>query len=436
MTTTPLAPPPPAVPAPARVPAATGRLAWLDALRGIGALVVAFQHAGYRYVPELQWELHRWFDPGTFGITVFFLVSGYIVPASLTRAGSVRRFWISRLFRIYPLFLFASGVIVVLALTGLVPWRVGLSDYPAPTAVLAHLTMLQDLLYVPSMINVLWTLSYEMAFYLLVVALFTVRMHTRPAGVAAGFAVAALALGGLLPTAVLSRAAGIDLVSVAAAAALVAAICCAMSGRPAVRTAGALGGGALAFALITVNGRVWAWQGLAILAVMFTGTAIYQAERRHAERRLAGGRLAGRRLAGGVAALVLGCCVVAGVLHSRSWRLHPAELLYFQRGWTAALVLAALVFAAGLALRGARLPRWLTGLGVISYSVYLLHPVLFLILDQIIGRSRHDNYVMLAGAMAVLLPLCWLSHRLVEAPAQRAGRALARRFTTGIDNAD
>src|SRR5918999_6019833 len=112
MTTTPLAPPPPAVPAPARVPAATGRLAWLDALRGIGALVVAFQHAGYRYVPELQWELHRWFDPGTFGITVFFLVSGYIVPASLTRAGSVRRFWISRLFRVYPLWTVACGPIV------------------------------------------------------------------------------------------------------------------------------------------------------------------------------------------------------------------------------------------------------------------------------------------------------------------------------------
>jgi peptidoglycan/LPS O-acetylase OafA/YrhL len=418
MTITPLAPPQPAA---TPAPAETGRLAWLDALRGIAALVVAFQHAAYRYVPELQWELHRWFDPGTFGIMVFFLVSGYIVPASLTRTNSVRRFWISRLFRIYPLWIFAAGAIAVLALTDVVPWRIGLPDYSTSTAVLAHVTMLQDLLYVPSMINVLWTLSYEMAFYLLVVALFTVRMHTRATGIAAGIAVGALALGGLLPTAVLSRTVGIDVVAAGAAAALVAAICCAMSGRSAVRTAGALGGGVLGLLLVTLNGRAWPWQGLAILAVMFTGTAVYQAERRQV----------GRRLVAAVAVLVLGCTVAAGVLYSRSWRLHPAEQLYYQRGWTTALVLAALVFAAGLALRRARLPRWLTGLGVISYSVYLLHPVLFLILDQIVGRSRHDDYAMLAGAMILLLPLCWLSHRLVEAPAQRVGRRLARRFTAG-----
>jgi peptidoglycan/LPS O-acetylase OafA/YrhL len=398
-------------------------LAWLDALRAIAALVVAFQHAAYRYVPELQWHMHRWFDPGTFGITVFFLVSGYIVPASLARTGSVRRFWISRLFRIYPLWIFASVVIVMLALTDVVPWRIGLSGHPAPIAVLAHATMLQDLLYVPSMINVLWTLSYEMAFYLLVAALFTARMHTRPAGVAAGFAVAAVALGGLLPVAVLSRTVGIDLVVAAAAVALAAVIGCTMSGRPAVRTAGALGGGVLGLVLVTVNGRVGPWQGLAILAAMFLGTAIYQAER---------GQV-GRRAVAAVAVLVLVCSVGAGVWHSRAWRLVPAEQLYFQRAWTVALVLAAVVFAAGLALRRVRLPRWLTGLGVISYSVYLLHPVLFLSLDQIIGRSRHDDYAMLAGAMILLVPLSWLSYRLIEAPGQRLGRSLARRFTAGID---
>jgi peptidoglycan/LPS O-acetylase OafA/YrhL len=41
----------------------------------------------------------QWFDPGTYGVMVFFLVSGYIILASLERSGSVRRFWVSRLFR-------------------------------------------------------------------------------------------------------------------------------------------------------------------------------------------------------------------------------------------------------------------------------------------------------------------------------------------------
>ncbi|MFD0536999.1 hypothetical protein ACFQY7_27985 [Actinomadura luteofluorescens] len=43
------------------------------------------------------------------------------------------------------------------------------------------MTMLQDVLNVPNAMNVLWTLSYEMAFYLLVVALFVVGGHRRSA---------------------------------------------------------------------------------------------------------------------------------------------------------------------------------------------------------------------------------------------------------------
>jgi peptidoglycan/LPS O-acetylase OafA/YrhL len=274
---------------------------------------------------------------------------------------------------------------------------------------------------VPSVINVLWTLSYEMAFYLLVVALFTVRLHTRPAGVAAGFALGAVALGSALPVAALSQAADLDLVVAIAAAGVGAAICCGMSGRTAVRTGGALLGGVLAIVLVTLNGRVGPWQGLAIMAAMFTGTAIYQAER----------GLAGRRAVAGVAALVLVCSIAAGVWHSRTWGLPPAAETAFQRGWTTALLLAALTFAGGLALRRRRLPRWLTGLGVISYSIYLLHPVLFQSLDHIIGRPRHDDIGVLAAAMMLLAGVSWAAYRLVEAPAQRLGRALARRFTPG-----
>jgi peptidoglycan/LPS O-acetylase OafA/YrhL len=39
---------------------------------------------------------------GLYGVFVFFMVSGYIVPASLERRGSVRGFWVSRVFRLYP----------------------------------------------------------------------------------------------------------------------------------------------------------------------------------------------------------------------------------------------------------------------------------------------------------------------------------------------
>ncbi|MGH3242742.1 MAG: acyltransferase family protein, partial [Spirillospora sp.] len=163
----------------------TSRLGWLDALRGAAALAVALHHASYVYLPSLRIRVADWFDPGMAGVLVFFLVSGYIVPASLERRGSVRGFWIGRFFRIYPLLAVACLLAVLPFLLGVLGLRAGLEQYSPATAVLAHLTMLQDVLNVPNVMNVLWTLSYEMAFYLLIVALFVVGGHRRSAPAAA-----------------------------------------------------------------------------------------------------------------------------------------------------------------------------------------------------------------------------------------------------------
>ncbi|WP_371659831.1 acyltransferase family protein [Streptomyces sp. NBC_00280] len=83
-----------------------------------------------------------------------------------------------------------------------------------------------------------------------------------------------------------------------------------------------------------------------------------------------------------------------------------------------AFLLAVLTFAVGLALRRRRIPRWLTGLGTISYSVYLLHPVLLAVSDGTIGRWRQDRLVLEVAFYAVLLPVCVLTYRCVEAPGQ------------------
>jgi peptidoglycan/LPS O-acetylase OafA/YrhL len=105
---------------------------------------------------------------------LFFLLSGYIIPASLERRGSLRTFWISRIGRLFPLYLVIGVVVVALGFAGLVPLDPFLPAHPV-TAVVAHLTMVPFLLGVPLVTPVIWTLTYEMAFYLLVSALFTVR---------------------------------------------------------------------------------------------------------------------------------------------------------------------------------------------------------------------------------------------------------------------
>ena len=119
-TTEPPQPPQPAAAAAqasrAAAPAAgTGsRLAWLDVLRGLAALAVVFNHFGYFLPPAVKNPVYQWINPGDYGVFVFFLISGYIVPASLERKGSVRTFWVSRLFRLYPLYLLAVAIAVTL----------------------------------------------------------------------------------------------------------------------------------------------------------------------------------------------------------------------------------------------------------------------------------------------------------------------------------
>ncbi len=110
-TTEPPQPPPPT----AAAAAGTGsRLAWLDVLRGLAALAVVFNHFGYFLPSGVKTPVYQWINPGDYGVFVFFLISGYIVPASLERKGSVRTFWVSRLFRLYPLYLLAVAIAVTL----------------------------------------------------------------------------------------------------------------------------------------------------------------------------------------------------------------------------------------------------------------------------------------------------------------------------------
>ncbi len=100
------------------------RLAWLDALRGFAALCVVFDHGSTLLLLPARSFLYQWVNLGQYGVFVFFLVSGYIVPASLERRGSIRGFWISRAFRLYPMFLLVLVLSAVLPTwSGTARWR-------------------------------------------------------------------------------------------------------------------------------------------------------------------------------------------------------------------------------------------------------------------------------------------------------------------------
>ncbi len=400
-----------------RLPAAItaagpSRLGWLDALRGIAALVVVFDHSSYTFLADFRRELMPQFNTSRYGIMVFFLVSGYIIPASLERRGCVRTFWIGRIFRVYPLWAAVVTVLLAVNLSGIAEMR-DFGQQSAVTVAVAHATMLQELLGTPNLLLVLWTLSYEMSFYLLVVALFTVRLHRQSAAVAvilAVLAAASVTAGVVLPASALSGLVGTGPLIAFASIAMGVAICCASAGSPVLRGFGGVLGGVLALVLVPFNGTVPLWEGLVILAVMFLGTAVHRAENGQSTW----------HCAAGTAVMVVACAVGSAYWYGDGDH-------FTRRGWIVAFLLAVLTFGAGLASRRRRMPRMLTGLGTISYSVYLVHPVLLAVIDSTIGRRRQDDPALEVAFFVVLLPLCLLTYRCIEAPSQAWGRRLARR---------
>ena len=179
------------------------RLAWLDALRGFAALCVVFDHGSTLLLGHARDYLYQWLNFGQYGVFVFFLVSGYIIPASLERKGSLRAFWISRGFRLYPMYAVAILVAIVAYRVGYGTIR-GAEHHPG-TSITAWLLMLPNVLSGPNVPNVTWTLSYEMVFYLLLAALFSWKVHTRSSGYALSFGILAVAVGGVLPMAVITN---------------------------------------------------------------------------------------------------------------------------------------------------------------------------------------------------------------------------------------
>ncbi|WP_433367729.1 acyltransferase family protein [Actinoplanes sp. CA-142083] len=375
------------------------RMAWLDALRAIAALLVVYAHLSHYLLRGARDFSAEWLHAGPAGVMLFFLVSGYIIPASLERHGDQRRFWIGRAARLYPLYLVVCGLValtVPLTLSGAV----------------AHLTMLPQLLGTPLLTPVVWTLSFEMAFYLLVAALFALGLHRASAAVAVALAIAAVATAPLTPARLATPMLPI-LVAGLLALGLVA-----LTGRIRHRRvviAGALLMLAVAVTLLFADQDVsHVWDGLLIPAVMFTGTTIYRAEHGQIPRRHAAATIT----------------VVAGALLT-NWFAELVSLDALTPKYMARSVITLLViggsFAIGMAWR--RTPRFLAWLGRVSYSTYLIHVPLIGLLAvplTVLGeRLRWPiELVAVAGFLALLFGLSWLAHRYIELPGQRLGRRL------------
>jgi len=391
-----------------------GRLEFLDALRGIAALTVAVQHIGETHWVELLGWSHHWFRAGEFGVLVFFLCSGFIIPASMERRNDLVEFWIGRLFRLWPLYLLIMGLI-------LLAYRV--SDRLAPPTgyrvlgdSLLNMSMLQVFSSRPLVIGASWTLGYELVFYLLVSLLFVIGLHRRSAITATVLLIAALGLGGAgtllalqlrpeqwwtLPGALLLL--------------LVVGLSRISRGRTSLV---ALGLG-LVVVLALSNRPHPMYFVLLLLGSMFVGTVLY---------RWTTGETAGRTAAG-----VYALGLVSIVATQRAWHVGYVEPISGEtpQWWTEAgtFLAAYLLFGASLLLRQRSWPRVLTYLGTISYSVYLLHALVLVTFPALPGGP----WVGFLAMMATTLLGSVVTYHLVEKPSIALGRRVtaARRERGG-----
>jgi peptidoglycan/LPS O-acetylase OafA/YrhL len=152
------------------------RLIELDALRGLAALSVVLFHYtthydnSYGHSLPLQVEVPF----GKYGVQLFFAISGFVILMSLERVERARDFLLGRVVRLYPAYWMG------LALTFTVVTVFGLPQREVSTgAALVNLTMFQELLRIPHVDGVYWTLTVELSFYALVLVLLSARMLDR-----------------------------------------------------------------------------------------------------------------------------------------------------------------------------------------------------------------------------------------------------------------
>jgi peptidoglycan/LPS O-acetylase OafA/YrhL len=146
-------------------PALAHRVVFLDVFRFIAAAAVLAQHT-LEEQAGLGRMLCESLSPGVFGVVLFFLISGFVIPMTAGKVFAIQTFAIRRLLRIYPLVLFAFSMAAIAG------WIIDLPGFEMVRSAgfgnwLANLLLIQDYVHEEPILGVTWTLNLELAWYML-----------------------------------------------------------------------------------------------------------------------------------------------------------------------------------------------------------------------------------------------------------------------------
>jgi peptidoglycan/LPS O-acetylase OafA/YrhL len=366
-------------------------LSHLDALTGVRALAalwIFLYHAWLAggaapvLVPGLHADLTPWFAFGWLGLDIFFILSGFLLTRQewirLEREGineavtDGRRFLKfcatflrKRILRVYPAYYGCLTLLMALAATDVY------LRLPGRLELLLHLGMVHNAVdaYVSTLNGVFWTLPFEWQFYLIFPLLFVVLVRAGPWTLAV-----------------------VGLATVYAAK---------------------------AYVIVTADGTMHAQLPIRLDAFVLGMCAGRYAAQAPLARRLAS------------------IAFYAGLLALFSTPLLFSDLptgnhYYSFKGFVRPLWIQLGVILMLLGMTGERHPgvsifgnKVAVGLGLISYSIYLLHvPVmeLFILVRAKIGPLAAMPYglpLVLAGALPLVIAASYISYRLFELPFQR-----------------
>ncbi len=150
------------------------RLIFIDSLRGVAALIVLLYHYYNAILPSSEYRpfgeaIHQVLQLGHLGVFIFFVLSGFVIARSLgfdeISFSLFGNFLVRRFIRLgipYWTVIVLTGLSIVVmsryGLTSILPYK--LTDY------LINFAYADNLANTRSIVNVGWTLEYEIQFYL------------------------------------------------------------------------------------------------------------------------------------------------------------------------------------------------------------------------------------------------------------------------------
>lgn len=161
------------------------RFAQVQVYRGIAILLVVGFHVCVRWMPPKNAEnLYPWnvfestpnpFRFGYLGVNLFFIISGFVITQSVEYSKSIGEFWVKRVARIWPSLIFIIMTLFLISRIYHLKKNPGVDESFA--ALFSSLTLIDPQIlqnFIPLfekttwLTGVLWSLSVELVFYLLI----------------------------------------------------------------------------------------------------------------------------------------------------------------------------------------------------------------------------------------------------------------------------